>query len=217
MERRIQLGHSPRVCGPRLVQPRDRVPGVARPEGVQQGWGAAAEGHGGPRSRQLQGIPHGQGPARPVGLVPLHPVPVEGRLRADEPRLDGVHDPVHRREQRRGPCSVQGADGREGGLVEESPRTARQVTLCGSVRLVRLRRRVRHQAPDGRLLRFAAGPGVSRPIPPSAWHGTAGSAKGGGGWGLGREHVRQVRNECGVPQVHVDPQKGSARGDRAFV
>ena len=73
------------------------------------------------------------------------------------------------------------------------------LTPCGSVRLVRLRHRVRHQAPDGRLLRFAAGPGVSRPIPPSAWHGTAGSAKGGGGWGSGREHVRQVRNGCGVP------------------
>ena len=129
---------------PAQVQVRGRVPGVARPEGVQQGWGAAAEGHGRPRSRQPQGVPHGQGPARPVGLVPLHPVPVEGRLRADEPRLDGVHDSLHRREQRRGPCSVQGADGREGGLVEESPRTARQVTPCGSVRLVRLRNRVRH-------------------------------------------------------------------------
>ena len=184
----------PRVRGPRLVQVRGRVLGVARPEGVQQGWGAAVEGHGRPCSRQPQGVPHGQGLARPVGLAPLHPVPVEGRLRDDEPRLDGVHDPVHRREQRRGPRSVQGADGREGGLVEESPRTARQVTPCGSVRLVRLRHRVRHQAPDGRLLRFAAGPGVSRPITPSAWHGTAGSAKGGGGRGSGREHVRQVRN-----------------------
>ena len=161
--------------------------------------------------------PMDRGRPRPVGLVPLHPVPVEGRLRADEPRLDSVHDPVHHREQRRGPCSVQGADGREGGLVEESPRTARQVTPCGSVRLVRLRHRVRHQARDGRLLRFAAGPGVSRPIPPSAWHGTAGSAKGGGGWGSGREHVQQVCNACGVPQVHVDPQKGSARGARAFL
>ena len=209
MERRIQLGHSPRVCGPRLVQVRGRVPGVARPEGVQQGWGAAAEGHGVPRPRQLQGFPHGQGPARPVGLMPLHPLPVEGRLRADEPRPDSVHDPGHGREQRRGPRSIQGADGREGGLVEESPRTARQVTPCGSVRLCH---RVRHQAPDGRLLRFAAGPGVSRPIPPSALHGTWGSAKGGGGWGSGREHVRQVRNGCGVPQVHVSPKKGSAPG-----
>ena len=217
MKGRIQLGHSPRVRGPRLVQVRGRVPRVARPEGVQQGWGAAAEGHGRPCSRQPQVVPHGQGPARPVGLAPLHPVTVEGRLRADEPRLDGVHDPVHYREQRRGPRSVQGADGREGGLVEESPRTARQVTPCGSVRLVRLRHHVHHQAPDGRLLRFAAGPCVSRPIPPSAWHGTAGSAKGGGGWGLGRKHVRQVRNGCGVPQVHVDPQKGSARGARSFV
>ena len=133
------------------------------------------------------------------------------------PWLDGVHDPVHRREQRRGPCSVQGADGREGGLVEESPRTARQVTPFGSVRLVRLCHRVCHQAPDCCLLRFAAGPGVSWPIPPSSWHGTAGSAKGGGGWGSGREHVRQVRNGCGVPQVQVDPQKGSVPGARAFV
>ena len=55
------------------------------------------------------------------------------------------------------------------------------------------------------------------PSPLSAWHGTAGSAKGGGGWGSGREHVRQVRNGCGVPQVQVDPQKGTARRARAFV
>ena len=136
MERRIQLRHSPRVRGPRLVQVRGRVPGVARPEGVQQGWGAAAEGHGRTCSRQPQGVPHGQGPARPIGLAPLHPVPVEGRLWADEPQLDGVHDLVHCQEQRRGPRSVQGADGREGGLVEESPRTARQVTPCCSVRFV---------------------------------------------------------------------------------
>ena len=89
---------SPWVCGTSSVQVRGRVPGAARPEGVQQGWGAAAEGHGRPCSRQPQGVPHGQGPARPVGLTPLHPVPVEGRLWADEPRLDGVHGPVHRRE-----------------------------------------------------------------------------------------------------------------------
>ena len=38
-------------------------PGVAHPEDVQQGWGAAAQGHGRPRSRQPQGVPHGQGPA----------------------------------------------------------------------------------------------------------------------------------------------------------
>ena len=82
---------------------------------------------------------------------------------------------------------------------------------------MRLRHRVRYQALDSRLVRSAAGPGVSRPFPPSAWHGTAGSAKAGGGWGSGREHVRQVRSVCGVPQVHVDPQKGSARGARAFV
>ena len=95
MERGIKLGHSPRVCGPHLFQVRGRVPGVARPEGVLQGWGAAAEGHGRPRSRQPQVVPYGQGWARPVGLAPLHLVPVQGRLRAHEPRLDGVHDPVH--------------------------------------------------------------------------------------------------------------------------
>ena len=81
------------------------------------------------------------------------------------------------------------------------------------MRLVRLRHRVRYQAPDGRLLRSAAGSGV----PPSARHGAAGSAKHGGGWGLGREHVRQVRDVRGVPQVHVDPQEGGARGARALV
>ena len=48
------------------------------------------------------------------------------------------------RTQRRGPRSVQGADGREGGLAEESPRTARRVMPCGSVRLVRLHYRVRY-------------------------------------------------------------------------
>ena len=115
------------------------------------------------------------------------------------------------------PAPFRARKGREGGLVEESARTARQVTPCGSVRRVCLRHRVRHQAPDSRLLRFAAGPGVSRPMSPSAWHGAAGSAKGGGGWGLGREHVRQVRNGCGVPQVHVDPQEGGACGARSFV
>ena len=71
-------------------------------------------------------------------------MPVEGRLWADEPRLDSVRDPVHRREQRRGPHSVQGADGREGGLAEESARTARRVVLGGSVRLMRLCHRVRY-------------------------------------------------------------------------
>ena len=175
MECRIQLGHSPRVRGPRLVQVRGRVPGVTRPEGVQQGLGATAEGHGRPRSRQSERVPHGQGPARPIGLAPLHPVPVEGRFRADEPRPDGVHDPVHCREQRRGPRSVQGADGREGGLVEEDPGTALQIAPCGSVRFFCLRHRVRHQAPDGRLLRpcgadATAGPPPPPPLPPAEHH-----------------------------------------------
>ena len=46
-----------------------------------------------------------------------------------------------------------------------SPRTACRVVLGGSVRLVRLRYRVCYQAPDGRLLRSAAGCGVPRPFP----------------------------------------------------
>ena len=144
-------------------------------------------------------------------------MPLDGCLRAAEPRLDSVHDPVHRREQRRGPRSVPGADGQERGLAEKSPRAVRRVVPGGSVRLVRLRYRVRHQAPDGCLLRSAAVSGVLRPVPPSARHGTAGFAKRGGGRGLGREHVRQVRYGRGVPLVHVDPQEGGARGARAFV
>ena len=125
--------------------------------------------------------------------------------------------PVHRREQRRGPSSVQGADDREGGLAEESPRTDRRVVLGGSVRLVRLSYGVCYQAPVGLLLRSAAGSGVPRPVPPSARHGAAGSAKRGRGWESGHEHVRQVRDGRGVPQVHVDPQEGGARRARAFV
>ena len=63
VECRVQLRHSSWVSGPRLVQVRGRIPGAARPEGVQQGWGAAVEGHGGPRARQPQGVSNGQGPA----------------------------------------------------------------------------------------------------------------------------------------------------------
>ena len=124
---------------------------------------------------------------------------------------------MHCREQRRAPCSVQGADGREGGLAEESPHTACRVMLGGSVRLVRLCYRVRYPAPDGRLLRSAAGSGVSRPVPPSARHRAAGSAKRGGGWGSEREQLQQVRDRRGVSQGHVDPQEGGARGARTFL
>ena len=113
--------------------------------------------------------------------------------------------------------SVQGADGREGGLAAESPGAARRVVLGGSVRLVRVHYRVRYQAPDGCLLRSTPGSGVLRPVLSSARHGAAGSAKRSGGWGSGCEHVRQVRNGRGVPQVHVDPQEGGASGARAFV
>ena len=59
----VQLRHSCGVCGPRLVQVRGRVPGAVCPDGMQQGWGAAVEGHGGSRARQPQGVSHGQGPA----------------------------------------------------------------------------------------------------------------------------------------------------------
>ena len=70
MECRVQLGHSSWVCGPCLVQVRGRVPGVARHEGMQQGRGAAVEGHGGLRAYQPQGVPHGQG--RPDRLDVRH-------------------------------------------------------------------------------------------------------------------------------------------------
>ena len=144
-------------------------------------------------------------------------MPIEGCLRADEPRLDSAHHPVHRPEQRRAPRSVQGADGREGCLAEESPRADRRVVPGGSVRLVNFCYRARHQAPDGRLLRSAVGSGVLRPVPPSARHGAAGSAKRGSGRRSGRQHVQRVRDGRGVPQVHVDPQEGGACGARAFV
>ena len=80
------------------------------------------------------------------------------------------------------------------------------------MRLLRLRHRVRHQAPDGCLLRSAASSGVLRPIPPSARHGAVGSARRGVGPGSGREHVGQVRDGRGVPQMHVDAQEGGTRG-----
>ena len=147
----------------------------------------------------------------------IHCPPIEGRFRTDEPLLESFHDPVHCREQRRGPRPVQGADGREGDLAEESPRTARRVMLGGSLRLVHLCHRVHYQAPDGCLLCSAAGSGMPQPVPPSARHGAAGSAKHGAGWGLGREHVRQVHDGPGVPQVHVDPPEGGARGARVLV
>ena len=138
-------------------------------------------------------------------------MPVKGRLRADKPRLDSVHHPVHPREQRRGSCFVQGADGREGSLAEENPRATRRVMSGGSVCLERPHHGVCHQAPYGRLLRAAACTGVLRPVRPAARHGAAGSAKRGGWWGSGRKHVQEVRNGRGVPQVHVDPQEGGAR------
>ena len=52
VERRIRFGHSFWVRGPCLVEVRGRVPGAVRPEGMQQGCGAAVEGHGGPCARQ---------------------------------------------------------------------------------------------------------------------------------------------------------------------
>ena len=109
------------------------------------------------------------------------------------------------------------APAQEGSLAEESPRAARRAVLGGSVRLLRLCDRVRHQAPDSRFVRSAAGTGVLRPVPPSARHGAEGAAKRGGGRGSGREHVRQVRDGHGVLQVHVDPQKGGACVARAAV
>ena len=167
-----------------------------------------------PVSRRVSPMDRG----RPDRLDVRHSIQCPWRAASGlmSPGWTAFNIPVHRREKRRGPRSIQGADGLEGGLAEESPCAARRVVLGGSVRLVRLHYRVRYQAPDGRLLRSPAGSGELRPVSPSARHG-AGSAKRGGGWGSGRKHVRQVRDGRGVPQVHVDPQEGSARGARAFV
>ena len=44
-----------------------------------------------------------------------------------------------------------------------------------------------------------------------------GSARRGIRQGSGREHVRQVRDGPGVPQVQVDPQEGGTRGARVAV
>ena len=95
-----------------------------------------------PPSRKVSFMDRG----RPDRLESLHSIQCPYRAASGlmNPLLDSVHNPVHRRVQRRGPCSVQGADGREGGLAEESPRTARRVVPCGGVRLVRLRYRVRY-------------------------------------------------------------------------
>ena len=71
----------------------------------------------------------------------------------------------------------------EGGLADEGPRATRQDVLGGSVGCVRLRHRVRHQAPDGRLLRSAQGSGMLRSVPPSAGHGAVGPAPRGFGPG----------------------------------
>ena len=84
----------------------------------------------------------GNGPEHTSARRQAQEAAVRG-LVAYEPRPDSVHDPLHRREQRRGPRPVQGADCRGGSLAEESPRAARRVVLGSSVRLVRLRHRVR--------------------------------------------------------------------------
>ena len=94
------------------------------------------------------------------------------------PSPDGVHDPVHCREQHRGPRSVQGADGREGSLVDESPRTVLQVTPCGSVRFVCLRHRVRHQAPGRPPSALCGGPWCAPAHPPVGVAWCCGLCKG---------------------------------------
>ena len=148
-------------------------------------------------------------------------MPVEGCFRADEPQPDSVHDLVHRQERRRAPRSVQGADGREGGVAEESPRAARWVVLPGSVRFVRLRYRVRYrvryQPSDGRLLRSAASSGVLQPVPPVGEAWCCGLPKARRRVGVRARTRATGARRTGVLQVHVDPQGGSARGARAFV
>ena len=78
---------------------------------------------------------------------------------------NGVHDPVHRWEQRGGSCSVQCADGGEGGLAREGPGAACWVVQGGGVRRVRLCHRARYHAPIGCPLRLAAGSGMLRRVP----------------------------------------------------
>ena len=80
------------------------------------------------------------------------------------------------------------------------------------MRRVRLCHCTRHEALHGRLLRTAAGPCMRWPGPPSAGHLDVGSTVRGAGWWLGREHVRQMCDGRGVPQVHVGPQEGGSRG-----
>ena len=57
----------------------------------------------------------------------------------------------------------------------------------------------------------------SGPLPPSAGHGAVGSARREVGRGSGCEHVQEVRDKRGVPQVHVDPQEGGTRRARVAV
>ena len=76
---------------------------------------------------------------------------------------------------------------------------------------VRLHHRACYQALNGRLLRRAADSGMHPSFLPSAVHCAAGSAMRGVRLWSGREHVRQVRNGRGVPQVHLDPQQGGTR------
>ena len=72
VERRVQLGYPSQVSGPCLAPVLGCVHREARPQGVQQGRGAAVEGGGRPLARQPQRVPNSQGPAQLVRGVPVH-------------------------------------------------------------------------------------------------------------------------------------------------
>ena len=123
---------------------------------------------------------------------------------------------MHRQEQRRGPRSVQGADGREAFSLRKALALSvrsRRAAACASCAAATASATRPRTAAFCALRRALVCPGPS----PRRRGMVLRALKGSGRWGSGREHVRQVRNGSGVPQVHVDPQKGSARGARAFV
>ena len=99
----------------------------------------------------------------------------------------------------------------------EGCRAARRVVQGGGMRRVSLCHHARYQAPEGCLLRLAAGSGMLQPVNPSAGDCAAGSKMRGVRWRSGRKHVRQVRDGRGIAQVHVDPQEGGSRGARLAV
>ena len=72
MECRVQLGQSSQVRGPRLVQMRGHVSGVACSQGVQRGCGAAVEDVADPAPISCRVLPMDRG--RPEWLDVRHSI-----------------------------------------------------------------------------------------------------------------------------------------------